>query len=76
MAVRDMNLQHWPKQLEQVKQLHSQLLVRHGCMLVGPSGGGKTTVRNILQKALSLLPTLHLEIGEHRNSVIVSHATV
>ncbi|XP_071833092.1 dynein axonemal heavy chain 6-like isoform X4 [Apostichopus japonicus] len=72
MAVRDMNLQHWPKQLEQVKQLHSQLLVRHGCMLVGPSGGGKTTVRNILQKALALLPTLHLQVGENRNSVIKS----
>lgn len=27
-------------------------------MLVGPSGGGKTMVRNILQKALGLLPSL------------------
>lgn len=25
-------------------------------MLVGPTGGGKTVARNILQRALSLLP--------------------
>ena len=33
------------------------MLVRHGIMLVGPTGGGKTVSRNILQKALSILPT-------------------
>ena len=27
-------------------------------MLVGPTCGGKTTVRNILQKAMVLLPTI------------------
>ena len=27
-------------------------------MLVGGAGGGKTAVRNILQKALTLLPTV------------------
>jgi ATP-dependent protease Clp ATPase subunit len=38
-------------------QLYDQMLVRHGIMLVGPTGGGKTVSRNILQKALSVLPT-------------------
>ena len=38
-------------------QLYDQMLVRHGIMLVGPTGGGKTVSRNILQKALSILPT-------------------
>lgn len=33
-------------------------MVRHGIMLVGPTGGGKTTVRTILQKALILMPTI------------------
>ena len=63
----------------QVKQLHSQVLVRHGVMLVGPTGGGKTAARNILQRALVLLPTLsvddveinHLGNRIHRRSVTV-----
>ena len=38
-------------------QLYDQMLVRHGIMLVGPTGGGKTVARNILLKALSILPT-------------------
>ncbi|XP_071789676.1 dynein axonemal heavy chain 6-like isoform X2 [Asterias amurensis] len=64
MAIRDLGLQHWPNQINQVKQLHSQILVRHGVMLVGPTGGGKTAVRTILQRALVLLPTIHLEASE------------
>ena len=35
-------------------QLHSILNVRHGVMLVGPTGGGKTTVRNVLRHAMFL----------------------
>ena len=39
-------------------QVYDQMLVRHGIMLVGPTGGGKSVSRNILLKALSILPTL------------------
>ena len=49
-----MRLEKWPNQVQKIIQLNEQLAVRHGVMLVGPSGGGKTTVRNVLQKALSL----------------------
>ncbi|KAF6034189.1 DNAH14 [Bugula neritina] len=58
ITTRDLGLQWWSGQVEKVKQLHSQLQVRHGVMLVGPTCGGKTTVRNILQKALVLVPTI------------------
>ena len=56
--MRDNNLQHWPHQIDKVKQFYNQIMVRHGIMLVGPTGGGKTTVRTILQKALILMPTI------------------
>ena len=58
MSVREQSLQIWPHQIEKVKQLYNQIMVRHGVMLVGPTGGGKTAVRTILQKALILLPTI------------------
>ena len=76
MSIRDQGLQSWPSQIEKVKQLHSQVLVRHGVMLVGPTGGGKTTVRTILQRALVLLPTIStdddftsMDKGSRRQSV-------
>ncbi|XP_071080158.1 dynein axonemal heavy chain 6-like [Haliotis cracherodii] len=68
MAIRDQGLQHWPNQTEKVKQLHSQIMVRHGVMLVGPTGGGKSVVRNILQKALVLLPTISAQQDNNPDS--------
>jgi hypothetical protein len=35
-------------------------------MLVGPTGGGKTVARTILQKALSLLP-IYLDREKNKN---------
>ena len=79
ISVRDLGLQLWPSQVEKVKQLHSQILVRHGVMLVGPTGGGKTTVRSILQRALVLLPMMATseedvatgKDDKHRQSVFI-----
>ena len=69
-SIRDQGLQHWPNQVDKVKQLHNQILVRHGVMLVGPTGGGKTAVRNILQRALVLLPTITMDELESLSSRI------
>jgi len=37
-------LQPEPSMITKAIQLHDTVLVRHGVMLVGPTGGGKTTV--------------------------------
>jgi len=56
-TISDLGLELWPGQVQKITQLYEQLAVRHGVMLVGPSGGGKTTVRTVLQKALVAMYT-------------------
>ena len=36
-------------------QLYDTILVRHGLMLVGPTGGGKTMTEFVLQRAMTML---------------------
>ncbi|CAG5929115.1 unnamed protein product [Menidia menidia] len=49
------NLQPLPSMAKKVIQLYETMLVRHGVMLVGPTGGGKTTVYTILADTLETL---------------------
>ena len=46
-------LQSVPAFVEKCLQLYDSTVVRHGLMLVGPSGGGKTAVYRTLGRALS-----------------------
>lgn len=39
--------------MEKVTQLYDTIQVRHGLMLVGPTGGGKTSVYKVLSKGMS-----------------------
>jgi dynein heavy chain, axonemal len=41
-------------------QLYETYLVRHGIMLVGPSGGGKSAIEECLAGALTELGTKHV----------------
>ncbi|XP_003791058.1 dynein heavy chain 14, axonemal [Otolemur garnettii] len=68
MATQELGLQQWPPQREKIIQFHNQLEACVGVMLVGPTGGGKTTVRRILEKALVLLPVIDLLSDEERTS--------
>ncbi|KAM5165262.1 dynein axonemal heavy chain 14 [Mantella aurantiaca] len=57
LATNELGLQPWESQTEKVIQFYNQILARHGVMLVGPTGGGKTTVRRILERAMTYLPS-------------------
>ncbi|KYO43526.1 hypothetical protein Y1Q_0013563 [Alligator mississippiensis] len=69
-ATQQLCLQPWLSQIEKVIQFYNQILTRVGVMLVGPTGGGKTTVRTILETALVLLPTVHLEKKSNTDPVL------
>ncbi|KAF6321024.1 dynein axonemal heavy chain 6 [Rhinolophus ferrumequinum] len=55
------NLQPEICMVKKVIQFYETMLVRHGVMLVGPTGGGKTTVYRILAETLGNLQKLGLD---------------
>ncbi|XP_039271711.2 dynein axonemal heavy chain 6-like [Styela clava] len=67
-CMMEKELQPIMSMVKKVIQLYETMLVRHGVMLVGPTGGGKTTVYNMLADTLT---TLHKNGHENPNYQLV-----
>jgi dynein heavy chain len=65
-------LQPTPVFIEKCIQMYAMTIVRHGLMLVGPTGGGKTCCYRVLEKALS---DLSLE-PKHKDKYFYIHKYV
>jgi len=52
LVIKERGLQPHPWFVEKVIQLYEMIVVRHGLMVVGPTGGGKTENITVLQEAL------------------------
>lgn len=48
--------------LSQVIQLYEMIVVRHGLMLVGPTGGGKSSNLHVLEETLTRLKQMGKEV--------------
>lgn len=55
-------IKYYAIQIHKVIQLYETMLVRHGLMCVGPTGGGKTAIYEILKDALT---NLHKDGHKH-----------
>ncbi|KAG8512932.1 Dynein heavy chain 6, axonemal [Galemys pyrenaicus] len=60
-VMNEQNLQPEMCMVKKVIQFYETMLVRHGVMLVGPTGGGKTTVYQILAETLGNLRKLGID---------------
>ncbi|XP_047601385.1 dynein axonemal heavy chain 6 isoform X2 [Lutra lutra] len=60
-VINRQNLQPEACMVKKVIQFYETMLVRHGVMLVGPTGGGKTTVYKILAETLGNLRKLGID---------------
>ena len=56
-VIENKNLVVLQKQVKKIIQFFETLEVRHGVMLVGPTGGGKTTIYEVI---ISHVCTLHI----------------
>ncbi|KAF6207541.1 hypothetical protein GE061_015988 [Apolygus lucorum] len=60
-VLKEMKLQPVPVSFVKTIQLYETMVVRWGVMTVGPTGGGKTTVLNVLKNTLTRLHAIGVE---------------
>ena len=65
-----MGLQCVPAFMEKAIQFFDVTVLRHGLMTVGPAGGGKTCLKNMLAKALTTLKKERHEYHEVRQLIM------
>ena len=70
LTVQKRNLQPHPVFLTKVVQLYETLCVRHGLMLVGPTGGGKSSNIRVLCETLTILKEQQEEGYAYENILI------
>ena len=74
------NLQCTPYFKQKIVQLYDTLQVRHGLMLVGPSGGGKTCNYTVLREAITVMseedPKYYVTTSEVINPKAVRHSEI
>lgn len=51
-------------------QLYEMLVIRHGLMLVGPTGGRKSSNPHVLEEMLSRLKQMGKEVKTKRNVLV------
>ena len=66
-AMEECQLQPHQGQLLKCIQLYNTILVRHGVVVLGPTGGGKSTVFRLLRKALN---NAHEDYYGHKRKVL------
>lgn len=71
-ACRHYNLQCTPNFIRKCFQLYDTTRVRHGLMLVGPTGGGKSCCLKVLARALTSLAESVEFLGKYEKVVVQS----
>jgi dynein heavy chain len=72
VAIEKANLQCVPIFSRKVIELYEMICVRHGLMVVGPTGGGKSRCIRALGEALSQLKAEKIE-GERYEKTLIFH---
>jgi dynein heavy chain len=69
-VIEQMGLVHHESWVSKAIQLYETSLVRHGLMMVGPAGGGKTTATRVLLEALTIVGVKHSEVRMNPKAIM------